>query len=167
MNYSNLLRDVEVPAGGRVLRGVLSLPPGAGAVVVFAHGSGSGRHSPRNQFVARVLAEAGLGTLLLDLLGEEESEDRRKVFDIGLLADRLQAAADWLAGQPETRGLRLGYFGASTGGGAALLAAARRPGEVGAVVLRGGRPDLAGDALVRVERLRSSSSAGTTRSSSS
>ena len=95
------------------------------AVIVFAHGSGSGRLSPRNQYVARALQEAGLGTLLIDLLEEDEAGDRAKVFDIGLLAGRLQAAALWLAGQAETASLRLGYFGASTGAGAALVAAAR------------------------------------------
>ena len=112
-------------------------------MVVFAHGSGSGRFSLRNQYVARVLEEAGLATLLLDLLEEDEANDRSKVFDIALLADRLQAAADWLEGRPETANLRLGYFGASTGAGAALLAAGRSPDSVGAVVSRGGRPDLA------------------------
>ena len=136
-------QEVAIPAGRRTLRGTLSRPRGASAVVVFAHGSGSGRFSPRNQYVARVLQEAGLATLLLDLLEEDEANDRSKVFDIELLADRLQAAADWLAGRPETAGLRLGYFGASTGAGAALLAAGRDPDSVGAVVSRGGRPDLA------------------------
>jgi putative phosphoribosyl transferase len=144
-------RLVEVPAGRVSLPGHLSVPRGAGAVVVFAHGSGSGRHSPRNQFVAGALLDAGLGTLLLDLLDEDEAEDRRKVFDIELLAERLQTAADWLARQPETAHLRLGYFGASTGAGAALAAAARQPKRVGAVVSRGGRPDLAGGALLLVE----------------
>jgi putative phosphoribosyl transferase len=144
-------RELAIPSGERTLRGILSLPSGARAVVVFAHGSGSGRQSPRNQFVARALQEAGLGTLLLDLLEEDESEDRRKVFDIALLTERLQSAADWLAQQPETHSLRLGYFGASTGAGAALLAAARRPETVGAVVSRGGRPDLAAEELPGVE----------------
>lgn len=120
-------------------------------VVAFAHGSGSGRFSPRNQLVARVLQEAGLATLLLDLLEEEEADDRAKVFDIELLAERLQSAADWLAQEPATRTLRLGYFGASTGAGAALVAAARQPAAVGAVVSRGGRPDLAGDYLPLVQ----------------
>ena len=136
-------QEVAIPAGRRTVRGTLSRPRGASAVVVFAHGSGSGRFSPRNQYVARVLQEAGLATLLLDLLEEDEANDRSKVFDIELLADRLQAAADWLGGRPETAGLRLGYFGASTGAGAALLAAGRDPDSVGAVVSRGGRPDLA------------------------
>jgi putative phosphoribosyl transferase len=145
-----LEREVAISAANSAIRGTLRLPRGAGAVVVFAHGSGSGRHSPRNQYVAQFLEEAGLGTLLVDLLEDAEADDRSKVFDIGLLAGRLQSAADWLASQPETKGLRLGYFGASTGAGAALLAAARAPESVGAVVSRGGRPDLAGDALTRV-----------------
>lgn len=140
-------REVAIAAGGRTIRGTLSLPRGAAGVVVFAHGSGSGRYSPRNQYVAEVLQQGGLATLLLDLLEEDEANDRSKVFDIALLADRLQAAADWLAAQDETADLRLGYFGASTGAGAALVAAARTRGAVGAVVSRGGRPDLAADAL--------------------
>jgi putative phosphoribosyl transferase len=144
-------RQVEIPAGRRSLSGILRVPTGAGAVVAFAHGSGSGRFSPRNQFVARVLEEGGLATLLLDLLEEEEAEDRENVFDIGLLAERLQSAADWLSQEPETTGLRLGYFGASTGAGAALVAAARDPAAVGAVVSRGGRPDLARDYLSAVQ----------------
>jgi putative phosphoribosyl transferase len=114
-----------------------------GAVIAFAHGSGSGRFSPRNQYVARVLQEAGMATLLIDLLEEDEAEDRLKVFDIELLADRLRAAAAWLGRDPDSRALRLGYFGASTGAAAALVAAARQPEAVGAVVSRGGRPDLA------------------------
>lgn len=138
-------RHVEIASGSRRLLGMLEVPTAAKGVVAFAHGSGSGRFSPRNQFVARVLQKAGLATLLLDLLEEEEAEDRKKVFDIELLAERLQSAADWLRRQPDTGGLRLGYFGASTGAGAALVAAARAPGAVAAVVSRGGRPDLAGD----------------------
>jgi putative phosphoribosyl transferase len=136
-------RQVEILSGHRRLRGILRVPPGAKGVVAFAHGSGSGRFSPRNQFVARALEEGGLATLLLDLLEEEEADDREKVFDIELLAGRLQSAADWLSQEPETSALRLGYFGASTGAGAALVAAARNPLAVGAVVSRGGRPDLA------------------------
>ena len=136
-------REAEIPAAGRTVRGILSLPAEASAVVVFAHGSGSGRFSPRNQFVARKLQDSRLGTLLIDLLEDDEAEDRSLVFDISLLADRLQFAATWLASQRETRGMTLGYFGASTGAGASLLAAARGPGSVGAVVSRGGRPDLA------------------------
>jgi putative phosphoribosyl transferase len=135
--------EVEIRSGDHLLRGTLTLPTGASAVVVFAHGSGSGRRSPRNQYVARVLQRAGLGTLLLDLLEEREADDRAKVFDIKGLAGRLQSAADWLQSQPDTRGLRLGSFGASTGAGAALWAAAISPQSVGAVVSRGGRPDLA------------------------
>jgi putative phosphoribosyl transferase len=143
--------DAVIPASGsRQVRGLLSLPPGASAVVVFAHGSGSGRFSPRNQYVARVLQESQLGTLLIDLLEEDEAEDRALVFDIDLLADRLLAAAHWIAEQRETRELRLGFFGASTGAGAALVAAARDPDCVSAVVSRGGRPDLAGDRLRHV-----------------
>jgi putative phosphoribosyl transferase len=140
-------REAEIPAGRRKVRGILSLPSGTSTVVAFAHGSGSGRFSPRNQYVAKVLQQSQLGTLLIDLLEDDEADDRSLVFDIGLLADRLQSAADWLAAQPETRGMRLGYFGASTGAGAALLAAARAPGSVGAIVSRGGRPDLARESL--------------------
>jgi putative phosphoribosyl transferase len=147
---SVLEREVAISAGNATIRGTLMLPHGAVAAVVFAHGSGSGRHSPRNQYVAQILEEAGLGTLLIDLLEPDEADDRSKVFDIELLAGRLQAAADWLATRPETQGLRLGYFGASTGAGAALLAAARAPDSVGAIVSRGGRPDLAADALPSV-----------------
>lgn len=144
-------REVEIPSGRRTLCGILSLPRDAKAIVAFAHGSGSGRFSPRNQFVAHVLQDAGLATLLLDLLEEEESDDRAKVFDIPLLAERLQSAATWLRSQAATSALPLGYFGASTGAGAALVAAAREPGTIKAVVSRGGRPDLAEDYLQRVQ----------------
>ncbi len=140
---TNKEREVEIAAGRRMLSGILNVPPGATGVVAFAHGSGSGRFSPRNQFVARVLEEGGLATLLLDLLDEDEAEDRHRVFDMDLLAERLQSAADYLKQAPETHALGLGYFGASTGAGAALMAAARKPSAVGAVVSRGGRPDLA------------------------
>jgi putative phosphoribosyl transferase len=143
-------REIEIPDGRRKLRGTLRLPGEVSAVVVFAHGSGSGRFSPRNQFVARVLQQSGLGTVLIDLLEEDEAGDRSLVFDITLLADRLQSAADWVADQRETRGMKLGYFGASTGAGAALVAAARKPEAVGAIVSRGGRPDLAGASLARI-----------------
>ncbi len=119
-------------------------------MVAFAHGSGSGRFNPRNQFVARALQDACLATLLIDLLEEGEAQDRRKVFDIELLADRLGAAAHWLSRDPATCGLRLGYFGSSTGASAAPVAAAQQPKRIGAVVSRGGRPDLAGDALPEV-----------------
>ena len=141
---------MTIDSAGRTLRGTLRLPHQAQAVVLFAHGSGSGRHSPRNQYVAQVLQDADMGTLLIDLLEDEEANDRSKVFDIPLLAERLRAAAAWLAGHGETSGLRLGYFGASTGAGAALLAASQEPGSVGAIVSRGGRPDLAYDALPEV-----------------
>jgi putative phosphoribosyl transferase len=144
-------REIEIPSGKRKLSGVLNVPAGARGVVTFAHGSGSGRLSPRNQFVAGVLQEAGLATLLMDLLEEEEADDREKVFDIELLAERLQSAANWLRRAPETRALNLGYFGASTGAGAALVAAARHPEAVKAVVSRGGRPDLAGADLPVVQ----------------
>jgi len=144
-------RTVEIPSDGRWVRGILTTPSRPSGVVAFAHGSGSGRFSPRNQFVAQALQEAGLATLLIDLLEEDESEDRRKVFDIELLADRLRAAGRWLGDDGETSGLPLGYFGASTGAGAALVAAARDPERVGAVVSRGGRPDLAWDDLPDVE----------------
>lgn len=143
-------QEVEIPAGSRRLYGILNVPRNARGVVVFAHGSGSGRLSPRNQFVARLLQEGGLATLLIDLLEEAEAEDRDKVFDIELLAHRLRCAADWLHGATVTAALRLGYFGASTGAGAALKAAALAPAEVKAVVSRGGRPDLARDCLSAV-----------------
>lgn len=136
-------RLVEIPSGRRLLKGILHVPADAKGVVAFAHGSGSGRLSPRNQYVARVLQEAGLATLLSDLLEEREAEDREKVFDIELLAERLQSTARWLSQEPGTAALPLGYFGASTGAAAALTAAARPPAAVGAVVSRGGRPDLA------------------------
>jgi dienelactone hydrolase len=144
-------RLVRVSAGRVELEGNLDVPEGAQGVVLFAHGSGSGRHSPRNRYVARVLREAGLATLLIDLLTLDEEEvdlrTRHLRFDIGLLAQRLVGATDWLVENPQTQGMRIGYFGASTGAGAALVAAVERPDEVGAIVSRGGRPDLAGDAL--------------------
>ena len=144
---------VRVPAGPVELEGNLDVPEGARGVVLFAHGSGSGRHSPRNRQVARALREAGLATLLIDLLTPDEEEVDLRTghlrFDIGLLAQRLVGATDWLAQNPDTKRLRIGYFGASTGAAAALVAAAER--EVGAVVSRGGRPDLAGDALPLVK----------------
>jgi putative phosphoribosyl transferase len=142
--------SVVIEAGTLRLRGDLGLPHGAKGVVLFAHGSGSGRFSPRNRFVAQTLQARGFATLLLDLLEEREAEDRRKVFDIDLLADRLLTAATWLRRQPSTAALPLGYFGASTGAGAALQAAARMPEAVAAVVSRGGRPDLAAPFLARV-----------------
>ena len=144
---------VQIPSGGATLEGEVSVPVGATGVVLFAHGSGSSRHSPRNQFVARVIREAGVGTLLFDLLTrEEESVDihtRHLRFDIGLLARRLADATDWVKREADLWHLRVGYFGASTGGGAALVAAAEIGEEVGAVVSRGGRPDLAGPAALQ------------------
>src|SRR5438552_1770657 len=133
----------------------MNRPGCAAGIVLFAHGSGSSRHSPRNQFVARVIHESGNGTLLFDLLtpGEEIEDDVTTAlrFDIGLLAQRLVAATHWVKSQPETQHLGIGYFGSSTGGGAALVAAAQEGKSVGAVVSRGGRPDLAADALARVQ----------------
>ena len=137
---------VAIPAGSVVLEGALEVSDGRRGVVLFAHGSGSSRHSPRNQFVARSLRDAGLATLLIDLLTvEEERSDAatgRLRFDIRLLAGRLVGITDWLGAHPETRGLPIGYFGASTGAAAALVAAAQRPAMIAAIVSRGGRPDL-------------------------
>jgi len=144
-------RDVGVVAGTVLLPGTLTIPPDAGGLVFFAHGAGSSRLSPRNRFVARRLNEAGLATLLFDLLTEDEAERRANVFDIELLGRRLVQAIDWYRGQTGVEGLPVGVFGASTGAAAALVAAARLPGTVRVVVSRGGRPDLAGDALSRVE----------------
>ena len=145
---------VHVSAGSVTLDGNLSLPEESRAVVLFAHGSGSSRHSSRNRYVARVLNEAKLATLLIDLLTlDEEVIDARTAqlrFDIELLAERLVGATDWLTRFPDTKHLRIGYFGASTGAAAALVAAAVRPDVVSAVVSRGGRPDLAGAALMHV-----------------
>ncbi|HUX87013.1 MAG TPA: dienelactone hydrolase family protein [Chloroflexota bacterium] len=143
-------REVEIPAQAVMLPGILGMPKGAIGVVLFAHGSGSGRFSPRNQFVARVLQEAGFATLLLDLLTVNESEDRRYVFDIALLARRLIAATAWTHQQAELKALPIGYFGASTGAGAALVAAAHEGKQISAVVSRGGRPDLADGDLANV-----------------
>ncbi|MFD8224258.1 dienelactone hydrolase family protein [Streptomyces massasporeus] len=148
-------RTVTLPAGGADLTGDLAVPPDARAVVLFAHGSGSSRHSPRNREVAAGLRTAGLGTLLIDLLTEEEERldavTAELRFDIPLLGRRLVAALDWLAQEPGTSDLPVVLFGASTGAGAALVAAAQRPDRVRAVVSRGGRPDLAGDALDAVQ----------------
>jgi len=132
------------------LEGALGVPSDARGLVIFSHGSGSGRFSPRNNRVAEGLRKAGLATLLLDLLRPGEEADRANIFDIGLLASRLIAATDWAKSQPLLSGLRIGYFGASTGAGAALFAASRRPDDVAAIVSRGGRPDLAGEALRNV-----------------
>jgi putative phosphoribosyl transferase len=149
------MTEVQIPAGRAVLSGNLTIPENAIGLVLFAHGSGSSRHSPRNQFVARTLNRAGLGTLLFDLLTpEEEALDiytREHRFNISLLAERLVRATKWARQQEEMRDMRIGYFGSSTGGAAALVAAAELPQDVGAVVSRGGRPDLAGDALPRVQ----------------
>jgi pimeloyl-ACP methyl ester carboxylesterase len=141
---------VSVEIGNLKLQGLLGVPVAARGLVIFAHGSGSGRLSPRNNYVAEALREAGLATLLLDLLTPAEERDRRNVFDIPLLASRLALAADWAAAHPVLRALPIGYFGASTGPGAALVAAAKADGRIAAVVSRGGRPDLAGEALRRV-----------------
>lgn len=143
-------RPAEIRAGPAHLPGILAWPPQPSGIVLFVHGSGSGRLSPRNAAVAQQLRAAGLGTLLFDLLTEAEAADRRNVFDIDLLSERLLAATVWLSRQPETAGLPLGYFGASTGAAAALKAAATSPIDIAAVVSRGGRPDLAGDALRQV-----------------
>lgn len=156
-NKSTEIREllVRVSAGPVTLEGNLGIPTDARGIVLFAHGSGSSRHSPRNRFVAQVLRKAGLATLLIDLLtAEEETVDIRTAhlrFDIGLLAKRLIDATDWLIDYPDTQKLHIGYFGASTGAAAALVAATERPESIGAVVSRGGRPDLAGPALPLVK----------------
>ena len=146
---------VSVTAGEVNLEGNLVIPEGATGIVLFAHGSGSSRHSPRNRYVAGVLQQAGLATLLIDLLTLEEEEidlrTRHLRFDIGLLASRLVGATDWLVHNSDTRHLKVAYFGASTGAGAALVAAAERPEVVQAIVSRGGRPDLAGSVLPHVK----------------
>ena len=152
---NNAVRTVRIPTGCAALDGELCIPANPQGLVIFAHGSGSSRLSPRNQFVASSLREAGLGTLLFDLLTtEEETNDLERghlTFNIGLLTQRLVCAAHWLAEEDEARHLRLGFFGSSTGGGAALVAAADLGRMIGAVVSRGGRPDLAGNALRRVK----------------
>jgi dienelactone hydrolase len=148
-------RLVRIEVGSVLLEGNLSLPEGARGIVLFAHGSGSSRLSPRNRHVAKLLNQARLATLLVDLLSpEEEAVDLRTAqlrFNIGLLAERLVGITDWLVKEPDAQPLRIGYFGASTGAAAALVAAAERPKMVRAVVSRGGRPDLAGPALAHVE----------------
>ena len=149
------MSEVQIQAGRALLSGNLNIPKDANALVLFAHGSGSSRHSPRNQFVARTLNEAGLATLLFDLLTNEEeaidTQTRQLRFDIHLLAKRLMHATKWAKQQEQTSDLRVGYFGSSTGGAAALVAAVDVPQDVGAVVSRGGRPDLAGEALPKVQ----------------
>jgi putative phosphoribosyl transferase len=137
----------EVVIGPFGLRGILDVPASAAGLVIFAHGSGSGRLSPRNNYVAEALRRAGCGTLLLDLLTPAEEANRANVFDIALLAERLTSAADWASRQDALQGLPIGYFGASTGAGAALVAATFDGPKIAAIVSRGGRPDLAGDSL--------------------
>jgi pimeloyl-ACP methyl ester carboxylesterase len=141
--------EIEITPVG--LRAIFAVPPNATGIVIFAHGSGSGRLSPRNNYVASALRDDGFGTLLLDLLTPEEEQDRANVFDIGLLASRLSMAAQWVRAQWSAAEMPIGYFGASTGAGAALVAAARDEPEVAAIVSRGGRPDLAGAWLSNVQ----------------
>ncbi|MFN9347039.1 MAG: dienelactone hydrolase family protein [Planctomycetota bacterium] len=143
MNLEIESETTHTEVGTNRLPGILTIPKGATGIVLFAHGSGSSRLSPRNQHVAQVLQEAGLATLLFDLLDEIEAEDRRNVFEVPLLAQRLVEAAEWVLEQRETKGLRLGFFGASTGAAAALVAETQLKGKVAAVVSRGGRPDMA------------------------
>lgn len=143
-------QELVIPSGRIAIEGHLSIPERAQGLVIFAHGSGSSRHSPRNRYVAQQLQNAGLATLLMDLLTEEESESRSNVFDIDLLAERIGLAAAYLRAQPVTKVLPIGLFGASTGAGAALVAAAGNPEIIKAVVSRGGRPDLAGSSLTSV-----------------
>jgi len=141
----------HIPAGGATVEGLLEIPEGAVGLVLFAHGSGSSRHSPRNNYVAGVLRAAGIGTLLMDLLTPEEDSDYSRRFDIGLLTERLLESTRWVAAQEATRDLPLGFFGASTGAAAALDAAAALGDTARAVVSRGGRPDLASEqALLKV-----------------
>jgi len=142
------MSTVHIPAGQVELDGELILPPSAKGVVLFAHGSGSSRFSPRNTYVAEVLQQHGIGTLLFDLLTREEDQDYATRFNIALLTRRLLAATAWLQANPETQALHLGYFGASTGAAAALQAAAKIGNKITAVVSRGGRPDLAGDVVL-------------------
>ncbi|GAB4357452.1 MAG: hypothetical protein Kow0026_17780 [Oricola sp.] len=148
MTIAGASKTVEI--GIRKLGGILAVPDGASGIVIFAHGSGSSRFSPRNTFVAETLRQRGFATLLFDLLSESEALNRRNVFDIPLLGERVAEAVEWARGQDGTKGLPIGLFGASTGAAAALVAAAELPDKVGAVVSRGGRPDLAGQALFRV-----------------
>jgi putative phosphoribosyl transferase len=149
------MSEVQIKAGRAVLSGNLNIPKNASALVLFAHGSGSSRHSPRNQFVARTLNEGGLATLLFDSLTPEEEaidmQTREHRFNIRLLAERLVHATKWAKQQEQTSNLRTGYFGSSTGGAAALVAAVDAPQDIGAVVSRGGRPDLADEALLKVQ----------------
>ena len=155
MNSATTVEAVRIPDGLEWLDGDLHVPDNASGLIIFAHGSGSSRHSPRNQFVARVLQQSDFGTLLMDLLTEKEeaidNQTRELRFDISLLARRLTATVDWLSTQPSYSKLPIGVFGASTGAAAALVTATERPNLVKSVVSRGGRPDLAGDALTRVK----------------
>jgi putative phosphoribosyl transferase len=143
--------DIQIRSGAVMLPGELIVPGDARGVVLFAHGSGSSRHSPRNQFVAQAIRDAGVGTLLFDLLTKDEENIDRYTghlrFDISLLAERLVDATTWIESEGQFKNLRVGYFGSSTGGGAALVAAAQKGNSIGAIVSRGGRPDLAGKAL--------------------
>ena len=149
--HNRIDQIVRIPANGINLEGALVIPSGARGLVLFAHGSGSSRHSPRNNFVAQVLHKTGMGTLLMDLLTREEDSVYENRFDIDLLTWRLERATQWVGDQPQSKALAIGYFGASTGAAAALQAAATFGPSVGAVVSRGGRPDLAMSALDRVE----------------
>jgi dienelactone hydrolase len=151
MEHVGINRIVHIPVNGIDLEGSLVIPAGARGIVLFAHGSGSSRHSPRNNFVAQVLHTAGMGTLLMDLLTREEDSLYQNRFDIDLLTWRLERVTQWLVDQPQSASLDIGYFGASTGAAAALQAAATFGPSIGAVVSRGGRPDLAMTALERVE----------------
>ncbi|MCL4469567.1 MAG: alpha/beta hydrolase [Gammaproteobacteria bacterium] len=145
MKSAEFSQLVNIPADPVTLEGMLELPENASGIVLFAHGSGSSRLSPRNNYVARVLRDAGLGTLLIDLLTQHEDADYATRFDIPLLTRRLLAATSWLQNEARTKSLSIGYFGASTGAAAALRAAAAEGGKISAVVSRGGRPDLAGE----------------------
>ncbi len=142
---------INIPVDSIILEGVLEIPQGSKGIVIFAHGSGSSRHSPRNRFVAEVIHNAGFGTLLFDLLTQEEDATYKNRFNIELLSDRLKRVTLWLRDSPHARGLRIGYFGSSTGAAAALMTAAELGGVIGAVVSRGGRPDLAEQALGQVQ----------------
>jgi len=147
-------QDIDIRIAEVTLHGILAIPEQARAIVLFAHGAGSSRFSPRNQYVAGILQQAGLATLLMDLMTEREERSdaitRALAFDIPFLSERVESATDWILSNEATRDLRIGYFGASTGAGAALMAAAHKPDVVGAVVSRGGRPDLAAEVLPEV-----------------
>jgi dienelactone hydrolase len=151
IEQSRIDQIVQIPVNGIKLEGALVIPSNAQGIVLFAHGSGSSRHSPRNNFVAQVLQSAGMGTLLMDLLTPREDATYETRFDIDLLTRRLESATQWLREQPQTLSLKIGYFGASTGAAAALQAAATLGASIGAVVSRGGRPDLAMAVLDRVQ----------------